>query len=82
MSGAAPAPAPGERDELADSLAELFANVSLMVRGELQCHIIINKFSSLPTLSSSSQSPAQCHIIVNKFSSSPTSPSPSPLQPS
>ncbi|KAF0935519.1 hypothetical protein E2562_034308 [Oryza meyeriana var. granulata] len=38
MSGAIPprAPASGERDELADSLAELFTNVSLMVRGELQ----------------------------------------------
>uniref|UniRef100_A0ACD5YNP5 Uncharacterized protein n=1 Tax=Avena sativa TaxID=4498 RepID=A0ACD5YNP5_AVESA len=30
------AAAPGKRDELADSLAELFTNVSLMVRGELQ----------------------------------------------
>uniref|UniRef100_A0A0D9YNK5 Biogenesis of lysosome-related organelles complex 1 subunit 2 n=1 Tax=Oryza glumipatula TaxID=40148 RepID=A0A0D9YNK5_9ORYZ len=30
------AAASGERDELADSLAELFTNVSLMVRGELQ----------------------------------------------
>ncbi|XP_047081098.1 biogenesis of lysosome-related organelles complex 1 subunit 2-like isoform X2 [Lolium rigidum] len=28
--------AAGKRDELADSLAELFTNVSLMVRGELQ----------------------------------------------
>ncbi|XP_051194913.1 biogenesis of lysosome-related organelles complex 1 subunit 2 [Lolium perenne] len=28
--------ATGKRDELADSLAELFTNVSLMVRGELQ----------------------------------------------
>uniref|UniRef100_A0ACD5Z7G9 Uncharacterized protein n=1 Tax=Avena sativa TaxID=4498 RepID=A0ACD5Z7G9_AVESA len=28
--------AAGQRDELADSLAELFTNVSLMVRGELQ----------------------------------------------
>ncbi|KAL5208040.1 hypothetical protein ABZP36_032475 [Zizania latifolia] len=38
MSGSDPAPAPasGERCELADSLAELFTNVSLMVRGELQ----------------------------------------------
>ena len=30
------APATGQRDELAESLAELFTNVSLMVRGELQ----------------------------------------------
>ncbi|KAK1615680.1 hypothetical protein QYE76_021197 [Lolium multiflorum] len=30
------AAAAGKRDELADSLAELFTNVSLMVRGELQ----------------------------------------------
>ncbi|KAF7089345.1 hypothetical protein CFC21_092345 [Triticum aestivum] len=28
--------AAGQRDELADSLSELFTNVSLMVRGELQ----------------------------------------------
>jgi hypothetical protein len=28
--------AAGKRDELADSLADLFTNVSLMVRGELQ----------------------------------------------
>jgi len=28
--------AAGQRDELAESLAELFANVSVMVRGELQ----------------------------------------------
>ena len=28
--------AAGQRDELAESLAELFANVSIMVRGELQ----------------------------------------------
>ncbi|KAL6888365.1 hypothetical protein ACP4OV_009391 [Aristida adscensionis] len=31
-----PPPATEERDELAESLAELFTNVSLMVRGELQ----------------------------------------------
>jgi hypothetical protein len=30
------APASGQRDELAESLADLFTNVSLMVRGELQ----------------------------------------------
>ncbi|GJM90467.1 hypothetical protein PR202_ga06748 [Eleusine coracana subsp. coracana] len=30
------APASGQRDELAESLGELFTNVSLMVRGELQ----------------------------------------------
>ena len=32
----AEAEASGQRDELAESLAELFTNVSLMVRGELQ----------------------------------------------
>ena len=33
---AAAAEGAGQRDELAESLAELFANVSVMVRGELQ----------------------------------------------
>jgi len=33
---AAAAEGAGQRDELAESLAELFSNVSLMVRGELQ----------------------------------------------
>jgi len=32
----AEAEAAGRRDELSESLAELFTNVSLMVRGELQ----------------------------------------------
>jgi hypothetical protein len=32
----AEAAASGQRDELSESLAELFTNVSLMVRGELQ----------------------------------------------
>jgi hypothetical protein len=42
---AAKAEAAGQRDELADSLAELFTNLSVIVRGELQ---VPPRLESLP----------------------------------
>jgi hypothetical protein len=41
---AAKAEASGQQDKLADSLAELFTNLSVMVRGELQVPPMVNKF--------------------------------------